>query len=184
DKKWNKKLTIKQLEEALEIFQKQIENRDYLILQFWANITKPNTDILSNVQTTIYSCIDKKQLITTINYLKNISEAQIREILLRAEIQKKEKIIELYMNFPVSSLNSINFNSEIWQSIYQKNTILRIENNNLFKFSTEQYDDINNTIDLAFEKYNPNFEPSPQIELNSNLEDLHQDYCKQIMKSW
>ncbi|CAG8516376.1 32874_t:CDS:2, partial [Racocetra persica] len=36
---------------------------------------------------------------------------------------------------------------------------------------------------LAFKKYNPNFEPSPQIELNSNLEDLYQNYCKQIMKS-
>ncbi|CAG8806815.1 17752_t:CDS:2, partial [Dentiscutata erythropus] len=70
---------------------KQIENGDYWILQFWADITKPNTennnmDILSNMQTAIYSCTDKTQLITTINYLKNISEAQIKEILLRAEI--------------------------------------------------------------------------------------------------
>ncbi|CAG8550143.1 12564_t:CDS:2, partial [Dentiscutata heterogama] len=65
----------------------QIENGDCWIPQFWADITKTytennNMDILSNVQTAIYSYTDKTQLITTINYLKNISEAQIKEILL------------------------------------------------------------------------------------------------------
>ncbi|CAG8497025.1 17392_t:CDS:2 [Dentiscutata erythropus] len=204
---WKKRFTNEQLKEALEIFQNQIENGDYKILHFWADITKPhtehnNTDVLSNVQTAIYSCTDKTQLIAIVNYLKNISEVQIKEILLRAEIKKKEKIIESYMNFPLKDLGKIkekllelpitdpfycfiiNFNSEIWQSIYPKNAILRIENDYLFKFSTEQYDDINNTMDLVFEKYDPNLEPSPQIELNSDLDELHQNYCKTIIKSW
>ncbi|CAG8719596.1 14142_t:CDS:2, partial [Dentiscutata erythropus] len=168
---------------------KQLENGDYWVLQFWADITKPytennNIDILSNIQTAIYSCTDKIQLITTINYLKNISEAQIKEILLLKDLDKiKEKLLELPITDPFYCF-IVNFNSEIWQSIYQRNAILHIENDNLFKFSTKQYDDINNAMDLVFEKYNPSFEPSPQIELNSNLEDLHQNYCKTIMKSW
>ncbi|CAG8687958.1 38075_t:CDS:2, partial [Gigaspora margarita] len=127
---------------------------------FWADITKPHTednnmDILLNAQTTIYSCTDKAKLITTINYLKNISEAQIKEILL-----------------------------EIWPSIYQRNAILCIENDNLLKFLMEQYNDINDAIDLIFEKYNPNFEPSTQITFNSDLVDLYKNYCKRIIKSW
>ncbi|CAG8825876.1 15379_t:CDS:1, partial [Racocetra persica] len=44
-----------------------------------------------------------------------------------------------------------------------------------------QYDDINNAMDLVFEKYDPNLEPSSQIELYSDLDGLHQNYCKAIM---
>ncbi|CAG8670211.1 6879_t:CDS:2, partial [Racocetra persica] len=39
---WKKKFTSKELKEALEIFQNQIENGDYKILQFWVDITKPH----------------------------------------------------------------------------------------------------------------------------------------------
>ncbi|CAG8642182.1 14484_t:CDS:2, partial [Cetraspora pellucida] len=214
---WKKKFKNVQLKVALEIFQKQIENGDYKILQFWLDITKPhtgkisittqvtnalvliiygilkfnlehyNTDVLSSVQTAIYSCTDRAQLITIVNYLKNISEVQIKEILLRAEIKKKEKIIESYMKFPANTKPQwffkklkdlgkikeklldlpitdpfycfiINFNSEIWKSICTKNAILRIENDYLFKFSTEQYEAINNAMDLVFERYDPNLE--------------------------
>ncbi|CAG8839532.1 8020_t:CDS:2, partial [Gigaspora margarita] len=209
--KWNKKFMDIQLGDALRIFQQQIEDGDYLILQFWADIAKPhtqnnNTDILSNVQTAIYSCTDKTQLLTTINYLKNISEVQIKEILLRAEIQKKrknyrtiyklsnikpqwffkklkelgkikEKLLELPITDPFYCF-IVNFNSEIWRPIYQRNAILRIENDCLLKILMEQYDDINNAMDIVFEKYNPNFEPSTKIELNSDLEDLYKNYSE------
>ncbi|CAG8781531.1 29679_t:CDS:2, partial [Racocetra persica] len=47
-----------------------------------------------------------------------------------------------------------------------------------------QYDDINNAMDLVFEKYNSNLELSPQIELYFDLDRTHQNYCKAIMKSW
>ncbi|CAG8846219.1 5646_t:CDS:2, partial [Gigaspora margarita] len=39
---WKKKFTSKELKEALEIFQNQIENGDYKILQFWVDVTKPH----------------------------------------------------------------------------------------------------------------------------------------------
>lgn len=39
-------------------------------------------------------------------------------------------------------------------------------------------------MELVFEKYDPNLEPSPQIELSSDLDGLHQNYCKIIMKTW
>ncbi|CAG8519251.1 6909_t:CDS:2, partial [Gigaspora margarita] len=128
---------------------------------FWADVTKPHaenntTDVLLNVQTAIYSCKDRIQLTTTINYLKNVSEDQIKEIILRAEFKKKEKIIESYIKFPedtkpqwffknikeIDNLRQkllelpitdlfycfiVNFNSEIWQSIYSKNAILHLE---------------------------------------------------------
>ncbi|CAG8753645.1 28095_t:CDS:2, partial [Gigaspora margarita] len=179
----------------------QIEDGDYKILQFWADIARPhtennNTDILSNVQTAIYSCTDKTQLLTTINYLKNISEAQIKEILLRAKIQKKEQIIESYINLPANAkplwffkkLKDLGKIKEkllelpitdpfyCFIPIYQRNAISRIENDCLLKFSTEQYNDINTTMDIVFETYNPVLEPSPQIELKSDLEDLHKNY--------
>ncbi|CAG8798741.1 11954_t:CDS:2, partial [Gigaspora margarita] len=95
----------------------------------------------------------------------------------------KEKLLELPITDPFYCF-IVNFNSEIWRPIYQRNAILRIENDCLLKILMEQYDDINNAMDIVFEKYNPNFEPSTKIELNSDLEDLYKNYCKIIMKSW
>ncbi|CAG8807466.1 28281_t:CDS:2, partial [Racocetra persica] len=46
----------------------------------------------------------------------------------------------------------------------------------------EQYDDINNAMDLVFEKYNLDLEPLPKIELNSDLDEYYQNYYKTIMK--
>ncbi|KAF0466642.1 hypothetical protein F8M41_026145 [Gigaspora margarita] len=219
DKLIGKGLTDEQLNEVLKEFQSQIENSDYKILQFWADVTKPHaenntTDVLLNVQTAIYSCNDRIQLTTTINYLKNISEDQIKEIILRAEFKKKEKIIESYIKFPADTKPQwffknlkeidnllrqkllelsitdpfywfiVNFNSEIWQSIYSKNAILRLESDDLFQFSMEQYDNINNVMDSIFAKYDSSLEPSPQIELNSDLDELLKEYCKAIMKTW
>ncbi|RIB27836.1 hypothetical protein C2G38_2159608 [Gigaspora rosea] len=92
------------------------------------------------------------------------------------------QIKTVFFHVPVEGVKKRHVTSTL-KSIYPKNTILRIENDYLFKFSTKQYDDINNTIELVFEKYDPNLEPLPQIELSSDLDGLHQNYCKIIMKT-
>ncbi|CAG8509102.1 3869_t:CDS:2, partial [Dentiscutata heterogama] len=100
----------KDLKNVLEMYKKVYTKGYYPILQFWADVAaihyigpKNYESLINKVQTLISSCEDVNVLKCTAKYVANLSEQQIRTIILKAEKGIKSNIINNYTEMMLQS---------------------------------------------------------------------------------
>ncbi|CAG8666410.1 18453_t:CDS:2, partial [Gigaspora rosea] len=104
------KLGKKDLENVLDKYKKVYTKGYYPILQFWADVAaihyigpKNYESLINKVQILISSCEDVNVLKCTAKYVANLSERQIRTIILKAEKGIKSNIINNYAEMMLQS---------------------------------------------------------------------------------
>ncbi|CAG8669896.1 25512_t:CDS:2, partial [Dentiscutata erythropus] len=166
------KLGKKDLENVLDMYKKVYTKGYYLILQFWADVAaiyyigpKNYESLINKVQILISLYEDVNVLKCTVKYVANLSEQQIRTIILKAEKDISK------------------FGAKILHQIFDKNQIKLLFPDKIFESSPSEYENIYFGITNALHKYEMNSECAPIIEING-FETKDKATYLNILENW
>ncbi|CAG8588042.1 6020_t:CDS:2 [Racocetra fulgida] len=124
--------------------------------------------LINKVQILISSCEDVNVLKYTAKYIANLSEQQIRTIILKAEKDYEDELFDVPIMNPIfcNIIDISKFGEKIWHQIFDKNQIKLLFPDKIFEFSSSEYENIYFGITNALHKYEMNSECAPIIEIN------------------
>ncbi|CAG8639383.1 7251_t:CDS:2, partial [Dentiscutata heterogama] len=191
-KTWGK-LSKKDLENVLNLYKTVHTKGYYPILDFWTGVAEihyngpKNNDqsLIKNVQVLINSCEDLNNLKSVVKYVSNLSEQQIKKIILKNEISRKFNIINNYSKIKSQSGLPLWFSKGLEKLKDYEDELINVSiMNPIFcNIIDIKYDNIYLGVTNALSKFKMNSKSIPLIEINKFQEKECRLYCD-ILKLW